>query len=138
MFCPVDQAQEHNIKDIKVTYRSEGPNVKWEFLKKLHPAIHVIRAVAAHVENEFGTYTRGNKHTVPKKDQDVTRLRESYSSSGYLHFENGRVISQKEDKAKDYLLIGALKINTGKVLHRWNHLRSFERATTEDWEEMVL
>ncbi|KAJ7094819.1 hypothetical protein C8R44DRAFT_584516, partial [Mycena epipterygia] len=51
---PVDEAQEMNIKDIKVrilfvgiTYRSEGPNIDWQYLKKLHPAIHVIRAVNA-------------------------------------------------------------------------------------------
>lgn len=31
--CPVDKAQEMNIKDIKVTYRSEGPNIKWKFPK---------------------------------------------------------------------------------------------------------
>ena len=111
--------------------------MKWEFLKKLHPAIHVIRAIAAHVENEFGTYTRGKKHTVPRKDLNVKKLRESYSLSGYLHFKSGRVIPQKEDNAKDYTLAGAIKLNKGKVLNRWNHLRQFERATTEDWEEVA-
>ncbi|KAJ7681420.1 hypothetical protein B0H17DRAFT_1230726 [Mycena rosella] len=43
--------QEHNIKDIKtVTHRSQGPNVDWEYLKKLHPAIHTIRAVSMFME----------------------------------------------------------------------------------------
>jgi len=36
----IDKAQEHNIKDIKVTYRSEGPNIHWDYMKKLHPANH--------------------------------------------------------------------------------------------------
>ncbi|KAJ6481356.1 hypothetical protein DFH09DRAFT_1107681 [Mycena vulgaris] len=40
---PVDEAQEMNIKDIKVTHRSKGPQIDWKYLKKLHPAIHVIR-----------------------------------------------------------------------------------------------
>ncbi|KAJ7474945.1 hypothetical protein FB451DRAFT_1465243 [Mycena latifolia] len=52
-FMPVDEAQEMNIKDIKVTYRSEGPNIDWDYLKKLHTAIHVIRAVNSHMEYEF-------------------------------------------------------------------------------------
>ena len=78
LFFPVDQAQEHNIKDIKVTYRSEGPNVKWEYLKKLHPAIHIIRAVTEHVEREFGTKARGQSHNVPPKEKDVQLLQNSY------------------------------------------------------------
>ena len=61
MHCPVDKAQEINIKDIKVTYRSEGPNIKWPYLKKLHPAIHVIRALTLHIEEEFNTLSRGKK-----------------------------------------------------------------------------
>ncbi|KAJ7756110.1 hypothetical protein B0H14DRAFT_2158456, partial [Mycena olivaceomarginata] len=40
---PVDEGQEHNIKDIKVTHRSQGPKVDWDYLKKLHPSINVIR-----------------------------------------------------------------------------------------------
>ncbi|KAJ7199866.1 hypothetical protein GGX14DRAFT_401147 [Mycena pura] len=64
---PIDEAQEMNIKDIKVTYRSEGPKIDWEYLKKLHPAIHVIRAVNAHMETEFKTRVRGSKHTVVLK-----------------------------------------------------------------------
>ncbi|KAJ7898884.1 hypothetical protein B0H14DRAFT_2223162, partial [Mycena olivaceomarginata] len=42
-FLPVDEGQEHNIKDIKVTHRSQGPKVDWDYLKKLHPSINVIR-----------------------------------------------------------------------------------------------
>ena len=57
MFCPVDKGQEHNIKDIKVTHRSEGPNIDWAYLKKLHPAIHVIWTLTLHMEQEFGTLT---------------------------------------------------------------------------------
>lgn len=57
MLGGVDKAQEGNIKDIKVTHCSEGPNIKWDYLKKLHPAIHVICAVTLHIEEEIGTLT---------------------------------------------------------------------------------
>jgi hypothetical protein len=80
MHSPVDKAQEGNIKDIKATYHSEGLYIKWPYLKKLHPAIHVIRALTLHVEEEFGTLSRGKNHTVPKKELDVRRLQESYKA----------------------------------------------------------
>jgi hypothetical protein len=99
VFLPVDQAQEHNIKDIKVTYRSEGPNIKWQYLKKLHPAIHTIRDVAEHIEKEFGTLTRGKKHTVPKKELDVSRLQEEYKVSSYHEFSAGREVKRKSNVA---------------------------------------
>lgn len=132
-WCPVDQAQEHNIKDIKVTYRSEGPNIKWEYLKKLHPAIHVIRAVTEHIEKEFETLARGKKHTVPKKEIDVGKLQASYHTSGYhIQSSAGRTI-RKKDKAQDLILKGILAVQNGRVLERWVHARTFERSKTERW-----
>ncbi|KAJ7812306.1 hypothetical protein B0H14DRAFT_3090506 [Mycena olivaceomarginata] len=78
---PIDEAQELNIKDIKVTHRSEGPNIDWKYLKKLHPAIHVVRSVSSHMESEFKTRVRGWKHTVPKKKEDVQGLQKWYRAS---------------------------------------------------------
>ncbi|KAF8812627.1 hypothetical protein BYT27DRAFT_7220796 [Phlegmacium glaucopus] len=134
---PNDKAQEMNIKDIKVTYRSEGPNIKWEFSKKLHPAIHAIRNVSKHIENEFGTDTRGTKHTVPKRELDVKRLQQSYHAAGYHNFSVGHGIDRHGDKATDYTLIGGLKLGTGQVISWWKNLRSFERETTEEWEGIL-
>jgi hypothetical protein len=51
----IDLVQEHNIKDIKVTYHSEGPKIKWEYLKKLHPVIPVIREITHHMEVQIST-----------------------------------------------------------------------------------
>lgn len=129
----MDEAQEHNIKDIKVTYHSEGPSVHWEYLQKLHPAIHLIRAIAKHVEHDFGTISCGMKHTVPKKDKDVRILQESYHKSGYHHRKNGR----KADQVEDCTSRGVIKLQTGKFLGRWQDLRTFERATNEEWDSLV-
>ena len=133
LFCPVDQAQEHNIKDIKVTYRSEGPNIKWEYLKKLHPAINIIRAVTEHIEDEFGTKARGQSHTVPSKEKDILLLQKSYHEAGYHEFSNGRKITQDKDKAKDYTTRGYTHLHMGKVIERWRGLRTFERSKAERW-----
>lgn len=137
MFGGVDKAQEINIKDIKVTYRSEGPNIKWSYLKKLHPAIHVIRAVTLHIEEEFGTLTRGKKHTVPKKELDIQKLQQSYQSSGYHKYCRGRQINSKKDRAVDYTTKGHLKLQRGKILRKWAEQRTFERATTENWDDVL-
>jgi hypothetical protein len=133
MFCGVDKGQEHNIKDIKVTYRSQGPNIDWEYLKKLHPAIRVIRALTLHLEKEFGTLSRGKKHTVPKKDEDVLKLRKTYRASGYKRYEEGRDINSKRDQVGDYSTKGCLKFLRGKILKKWIDLRTYERGTCENW-----
>jgi hypothetical protein len=137
MHSPVDKGQEHNIKDIKVTYRSEGPNIKWAFLKKPHPAIPVIRALTLHIEEEFGTLTRGKKHTTPKKKLDVQKLQESYRLSDYHKYHRGREINSKKDRAADYTTNGCLKLQRGKLLRKWVELRTFERATRENWDDML-
>ncbi|KAJ3494148.1 hypothetical protein NLJ89_g10869 [Agrocybe chaxingu] len=136
MFCGIDKVQEHNIKEVKVTYRSEGPNIKWEYLKKLHPAITTIRTTATHIEKDFGTLSRGAKHTKPSKEKDVTKLQKSYRISGYHNYKAGRRVKTKA-LIPDYATLGAIKVQTGKVLQRWNDLRSFERSTTEIWEHLL-
>ncbi|KAJ6601733.1 hypothetical protein DFH09DRAFT_969288 [Mycena vulgaris] len=133
-FLPVDQAQEHNIKDIKVTHRSQGPNVDWEYLKKLHPSIHVIRAVSTFMEEEFGTATRGKKHTVPKKELDILELQKWYRDSPVHKFTPKRTIDNKKDRPKDYLALGQQALLTKDRMQRWKDNRYFPRATTQDWE----
>lgn len=130
----VDKAQEGNIKDIKVTHRSEGPNINWEYLKKLHPAIHVICAVTQHVEEEFGTLSRGKSHTRPKKEKDLQHLHSSYHTSGHHNTVEGRDIQSSGDCWDDYTLQGALKVIQGKVLPKWAEGRTYEQGTRECWD----
>lgn len=137
MFCPVDKAQEHNIKDIKVGYRSQGPHIDWAYLKKLHPAIHVIRALTLHMEEEFGTLTREKKHTAPKRELDVDKLHKSYRESGFHIFQAGREINSTKDIAADYATKGAIRLQKGKILYKWKETRTYERATTETWGDVL-
>ncbi|KAF7985445.1 hypothetical protein HWV62_5185 [Athelia sp. TMB] len=132
-FGGVDKAQEANIKDIKVTRRSEGPNIDWAYLKKLHPAIHVIRAVTEHIEDEFGTFTRGTRHTAPKKEADVKLLQQAYRVARLHEHVDGRVLGGK-DRAKDFATDGALKLVQGKILPRWIDGRTYRRGTRENWD----
>lgn len=132
-FLPFDEAQEHNNKDFKVTHRSEGPSVDWEYLKKLHPAIHVIRAVASFIEAEFKTLTRGKKHTVPKKDLDVQTLQNSYHESRVHTRVSGRKSETERDHATDVTARGVSVFLTGKIMKRWTDNRTFERSMEQEW-----
>ncbi|KAJ7886060.1 hypothetical protein B0H13DRAFT_2235222 [Mycena leptocephala] len=122
---PIDEAQEMNIKDIKVTYRSEGPNIDCEYIKKLHPAIHVIRAVNAHMETEFKTRVRGSKHTIPKKELDVQELQKWYRASNVHVLKPGRA---------DVLGKGSAGLQTGTTLEHWVDTRTIDRSSRQDWE----
>ena len=89
-FVAVDQAQEQNIKDIKVTYRSFGPGATWSYLQTVSPAIPTLRAVQRHFESEFGTLTRGSKHGEVRKDIDVKILTDQYVQSRIYSDQSGR------------------------------------------------
>ncbi|KAJ7830454.1 hypothetical protein B0H14DRAFT_2515846 [Mycena olivaceomarginata] len=133
---PIDEAQELNIKDIKVTHRSEGPNIDWKYLKKLHPAIHVVRSVSSHMESEFKTRVRGWKHTVPKKEEDVQGLQKWYRASDTHKFKPGRKITTKSDSDRptDVVTRGFVGLQTGETLANWIDLRKIDRATHQHWD----
>ncbi|KAJ7162007.1 hypothetical protein C8R43DRAFT_1063239 [Mycena crocata] len=140
-FMPVDEAQEMNIKDIKVTYRSEGPNIDWEYLKKLHPAIHVIRAVNAHMETEMKTRVRGSKHTVPKRELDIQEMQKWYRASDVHVLKPGRALKRTAKKKspdipRDVLAKGSTGIQTGTSMENWIESRTIERSTTQDWDTL--
>lgn len=120
---------------LQVTYRSEGPNIDWKYLKKLHPAIPVIRVLCDHMEHQFGTLTRGKKHTVPKKETDVNLLRRLFSQEKANTYEKGRTIKAGDDKATDFFEKGLLQWMVGKVQETWHGNRNFVRSTAEEWNE---
>jgi hypothetical protein len=132
-FCPIDKAQEMNIKDIKVTYRSEGPNIKWPYLKKLHPTIPIIRNIINFAEEQLGVQTRGKKHTVPSREKDIEKLQWSYATAKLHEAHPGqRTWADEKDQAWDFIADGALKLSTTHLLSTWNDGRAFERSLAEE------
>jgi hypothetical protein len=103
-------------------------------VKKLHPAIRVIRALTLHIEHEFQTLTRGKKHTIPKKATDVKKLQKSYQASRFHNYTAGCTIKTKADCAVDYTTKGLLTLSLGRSIAKWVHGRSFECTTMEDWD----
>ncbi|KAK6974261.1 hypothetical protein R3P38DRAFT_2584438, partial [Favolaschia claudopus] len=102
-FCFFDQAQEHNIKDIEVTYKPPGPRGGWDYMRILHPAIPTVRANAEFIDQEFNALTREKKHTSPSKEKDIQallgRLEDAHK------FKPGRKLDD-EDKPQDYIATG--------------------------------
>ena len=72
-----------------------------------------------------------------KKDLDVEKLQQAYRTSGYHRYQHGREITSKKDRAADYATKGCLKLQRGKILRKWQDLQMFERATTENWDNLL-
>ncbi|KAI1782003.1 hypothetical protein LXA43DRAFT_907091, partial [Ganoderma leucocontextum] len=127
---PVDRAQEMHIKDIKVTHRSEGPNIDWSYLKKLHPAIPVIQAVSKHVEDQFKTWTRYSRHTDPGDLKGIQRLVDAYTQAKLHTTLPGRTLDSA-DQASDVYVHGFVTL--GRPLNNWRIARTIVRGTEEDF-----
>ncbi|KAJ7055139.1 hypothetical protein C8F01DRAFT_994622 [Mycena amicta] len=129
-YVSFDQAQEHNIKDIKATYKPPGPRGGWEYMHTLHPAIPTIRENSEFIDQAFNTLTRGKKHTSPKKEGDIQKLLEQFQ--GVHGFVVGRQVSP-EDKSENYFEAGGEKWMGGSVRQNWKDKRQFERSTEEKY-----
>ncbi|THV04364.1 hypothetical protein K435DRAFT_961970 [Dendrothele bispora CBS 962.96] len=133
-FLPVDRAQEHNIKDIKVTHRPEGPSIDWKYLQKLHPAIPVIRSISDLIEEEFSLLARGKSHSSPSVERDIQELQNTIIESTYHEYKKGRKLD-KGNKVKDYVMDGIQNIiHKPGPLANWKDNRTFDRSFKECWE----
>ncbi|KAI0038309.1 hypothetical protein FA95DRAFT_1551310 [Auriscalpium vulgare] len=130
-FLPVDMAQEHNVKDVKVTYRSQGPNAGWDLLYKRGPAIPRVRFIRQHFETLFPSLRRGVSHTSPQSEADVDKLEQIYTEAKIHAFTKRRKTSDK-DRAVDTTTKGWNYVNT-KLMPRWQERREYPRATTDMW-----
>ncbi|KAJ7762556.1 hypothetical protein B0H16DRAFT_1807104 [Mycena metata] len=132
-WLPFDLGQEENIADIKVNYRSMGPGATMEYMGKVSPAIPTLRKIQRHMETQFKTNTRGARHGVPNKEEDVAKLATHYAASKLHTFERGRKL--KTAQAEDFVSIGANNLERLKTIDVWFARRSHARATGEDWSD---
>ncbi|KAK6974422.1 hypothetical protein R3P38DRAFT_2584178, partial [Favolaschia claudopus] len=127
-FLSFDQAQEHNIKDIKVTYKPQGPSGGWKYMQVLHPAIPTIRRTTDFIDQAFNTLTRSKRHTAPKKEQDIQKLLERLR--GVHSNRRGRQLD-KEGRSEDYIANGVQSMVSGSILETWKKNCTYERNTEE-------
>ncbi|CDO73373.1 hypothetical protein BN946_scf185013.g6 [Trametes cinnabarina] len=134
-FLAVDMAQEHNIKDIKVTWRSFGPGATFPYIQKVSPAIPVLRAVKQNIASQFPSVrARGSRHGAPSKDEDMCKLVDMYNGAEVHQVRPGRKIKGgPTDNAADFVTNGVMKLMLEGVFERWWSERSFQRATTETY-----
>ncbi|KAH7910892.1 hypothetical protein BJ138DRAFT_1187476 [Hygrophoropsis aurantiaca] len=132
-FLPIDKGQEHNIKDLKVTHRTQGPNASWDLMKKISPTIPTLRAVRKHMEKQIKTLRRGASHTDPSAAMDIDRLDDAYMASSVHVQVDGRKAKSKADEVVDVVSNGALYLLTKKTMKKWWNNRDFRRSFKEDW-----
>ncbi|KAK7018290.1 hypothetical protein R3P38DRAFT_2715514 [Favolaschia claudopus] len=132
-WLPYDLAQEENICDIKVNYRSQGPGATMEYMGKISPAIPALRKIQRHVEKQFGTNSRGARHGVPDKEKDVSMLTANYVASKLHTFVAGREL--RTARSPDFLTEGADTLERLNTINDWFKRRTHARATGEDWSE---
>ncbi|EIW81866.1 hypothetical protein CONPUDRAFT_122373 [Coniophora puteana RWD-64-598 SS2] len=131
---PVDQAQEHNIKDQKVTYSMDGPSASWEGMNKIGPAVSTLVKVRRHMEKQIRTLRRGVTHSKPSKTEDVKRLENTFRSSRVNENKGGRTAPTPSDRVVDVVGEGAIHLFRRKTIARWWENRNLRRKTTEIWD----
>lgn len=135
-FTAVDQAQEQNIGDIKVTYHSFGPGATWEYLHKVSPAIPTLRAVQWHMEHEFKTLAHGAHHGTPSKDADMGKLTDQYVKSKlHIYTRGQKNRGALSNHVEDFIDKGVIDLEHHHMLENWWKGQAFPRWTDEEWEE---
>ncbi|TDL30201.1 hypothetical protein BD410DRAFT_709862 [Rickenella mellea] len=136
-FCPIDMAQEHNVRDIKYTFSSLGPLATWDYLKKISPAIPTFRAVKDHIEFELRALGRGKRHTSPAKEDDIDKLSKIFTHAQLHRTVFSRKFKNKADKSPDFVAKGLDKILTTNYINTWWTNRTYMRETDNDWEDIT-
>jgi hypothetical protein len=112
-----------------------GPGATMEYLGKVSPAIPTLRKVQRHMEHQFLTLARGAHHGIPEKEQDVSTLAAQYTKSELHINKPGRQIKGgNDDKASDYITVGANNLERLGTIENWFTRRSLKRSTDEIWE----
>ena len=128
----MDLGQEHNIRDIKVTWRSFGPGATFSYIQKISPAIPTLRAVREAIHQQFPALLgRGTYHSTPSKESDIDRIEAMYKESELHRRQSGRTVKSAMDEAPDVVSQGAERLVAEGVVDRWWSDRNFDRSTKE-------
>ncbi|KLO05451.1 hypothetical protein SCHPADRAFT_839364 [Schizopora paradoxa] len=130
---PLDMAQEHNIKDIKSTFRPDGPSNKWRQFREWGPAIAYLRRQNDSMEGFFSTRSRGRKHGIPSAEKDIKKLVDSYISSRVYDSIPKRAF-EEVDTARDLVTDGFVNMQLGTTIKKWAERRNFKRRTDEEYD----
>ncbi|VDB95732.1 unnamed protein product [Peniophora sp. CBMAI 1063] len=130
-FLPIDFAQEHNIKAIKVTYRSNGPYSGWELMSRRSPTIPKMRLLRECLDNLVPTVRRGSTHTAPQKEKDVDKLVNIYVAANVCDIRPGRGSNFSDaDIVREVNTVGWRKV-TEQVRANWIERRAWPRKERE-------
>ena len=109
-----------------------GPLATWEYIKRISPAIPILRNVKDHFETEINHFRRGKSHSTVDAGGDIERLQAMYARDK-IHVKNPKRRTEC-DSVEDYIGKGSSPDVLGRVIRNWRNKRVVTRATTEDWE----
>lgn len=129
----IDLAEEHTVKEVKVTYRPTGPNASWDLMKARAPAIPTLRSVDEDLNQQFRTIHRGTRHTDPAKEGDIQKLLDHYMRAKIHEYVPGRNVSGSAETVREFVSDGIQIANT-KIVPKWVERRAvYEHSTEESW-----
>ncbi|KAF8237484.1 hypothetical protein L208DRAFT_1421552 [Tricholoma matsutake] len=117
-FLPIDLLQEHNVRNIKYTFAAKGPYVDWDYIGKI----------------DLNHFLHGKSHSLPEKDEDITRLCMSYRASK-IHSNHSRQKLDSKDRVVDTMSIGTESGKLLKAISKWVANWVSEWSREEDWKE---
>ncbi|KAI0685910.1 hypothetical protein BC835DRAFT_1420806 [Cytidiella melzeri] len=134
-FLAFDMVQEHNIRDIKVTFATLGPYATWDYIKRMSASIPTQRKIKHHVEREFNHFCRGLSHTSPSHHEDVVKLQGKYHEAKAHVFKPGRHLTSN-NKVKDVMALGSNPKTLQAMIDRWTERRLTEKSDKEIFDDV--
>ncbi|KAG8944356.1 hypothetical protein FRC04_002015 [Tulasnella sp. 424] len=140
-FYPVDLAQEHNNRDLKVVHAAKGSNASWAYIAKMSPVIPTFKEVTNTIARSFPTTINGNKHSSPDEWPDIQRLAEFYISERLAYQvpeSDGDSRTKRVNAVKvstDALNSGTNALQSKAWLAEWINNRRVVISTLELWKE---
>jgi hypothetical protein len=134
-YKPIDQNQEHNIRDEKARFNARSSGNSWEYIGRTSPAIPTLRAVVDYVQFHVNPFARYKKHQSPDAEDDIQLLVQYYQTHR-MHVRRHRKMSKKE-KSVDYLRQGAEHTRLTNVITRWLERRKGDISTEQVWDGVL-
>lgn len=126
----MSRAPLSHLNAIQYTLAASGPNISWDYIGETLATIPCQRRVKDHVELSVNHFYCGKTHTLPGKEEDVSRLQASYRDSKIHQTIQGRKLDSK-NKVKDFVGHGTQDQAIIRAIGRWSENRVRERSIGE-------
>lgn len=124
----------HPLNQFKHTFRTIGPFATWENISKITPAFPIMRLIKHLVNQQSGAIARGQRHTTPDAEEDISILFDAYRDRRIYEVVKGREIQNEDDYVQDLYVLGTEKIQ--RAIGVWKAKRKLVRSRKEDEDDL--